>query len=80
MYYDLEDLKALAGVNQLHGTGETHLDEINPRKMFGLTESIKRADYNTGLNMIYNWIKVGNIDTMQFKDLLKVSEAKLDES
>jgi hypothetical protein len=80
MYYDLEDLKALAGVNQPTGTGTTHLDEINPRKLAGLTESIRRADYDVGLNMIYNWIKAGNIDTMQFKDLLKVNEAKLDES
>lgn len=76
MYFGLGELKALAGIDQLSGMGETFLDEYNPRKIAGLTESINRADYNTGLNMIYNWVRVGNIDTMQFKDLLHTNEKK----
>ena len=81
MYHDLESLKRLAGVYDQQGTGETHHDEINPRKMATLTENIRRAETdNDSLNMIYNWVRAGSIDTLQFKNLLQTHSERNNES
>lgn len=81
MYYDsVEQLVALAGIHDNHDTGETHLDDINPRKMATLTENIRRAETDSdSLNMIYNWVQAGRIDTLQFKNLLQTHAEREDE-
>jgi len=58
---------------------KTHLTKSDRWEIEEKIEKIDQANYDQGLNLIYEWTKTDCINKRQFKFLLELNESKLEE-